>query len=143
MKRTDRIRERGTQIVELAIILPILMFLALAIADGGMVLRFHQVINNSAREGARLSAQVENRGAITAIKSAVVQYAANNGVTISATNVTVDQAQAISLPDGTVMDSSLVTVSYPYSFKYISKLPFFNIPATVNLSVSAQFRNLY
>ena len=141
MKRTNR--ERGTQIVELAVSLPLLMFLSLAIIDGGELVRCHQVINNAAREGARLSSQVENKGATTAIQNAVVQYAANNNVVISASDVTVDQAQPIALPDGSVMPSSLVTVTHSYSFQYLPKLAFFNIPSSMNLRASIQFRNLW
>jgi Flp pilus assembly protein TadG len=119
------------------------MFLSLAIIDAGELLHFHQVINNAAREGARLSSQPENEGATTAIQNAVVQYAANNKVAISANNVTVDQAQPVALPDGSVMSSSLVTVTCSYTFQYLPKLAFFNVPGSVNLRASIQFRNLY
>ena len=141
MRRTNS--ERGTQIVELAVSLPLLLFLTLVIIDGGSLLHVHQVINNSAREGARLSSQPENKGANTAIQSAVVQSAANNGVVIATSNVTVDQTQVITLPDGTIMTSSIVRINYPYYLNHLSKLPFFNIPNLVNMSTLAQFRNLY
>ena len=141
MRRTSR--ERGTQIVELAVSLPLLMFLTLVIIEGGRLVHFHQVINNAAREGARLSSQVENRGAAGAIQDAVVQYAANNNLVISTSDVAVDQAQPIALPDGSVMSSSLVTVTHSYSFQYLPNLAFFNIPSSVNLRASIQFRNLY
>ena len=121
MRRTSR--ERGTQIVELAVSLPLLMFLTLVIIEGGKLVHFHQVINNAAREGARLSSQVENRGAASAIQDAVVQYAANNNLVISTSDVAVDQAQPIALPDGSVMLSSLVTVTHSYSFQYLPNWP--------------------
>jgi Flp pilus assembly protein TadG len=141
MRRTNG--ERGSQIVELAVSLPLLMFLTLAIIDGGSLLHVHQVINNSAREGARLSSQPENKGATTAIRSAVVQYAAKNQVVIATSNITVDQTQVITLPDGTIMTSSIVTINYPYYLNHLSKLPFFNIPNVVQMGTFAQFRNLY
>jgi Flp pilus assembly protein TadG len=140
---TRQLRERGTQIVELAISLPLLMFLALALVDGGALLHAHQIINSSAREGARLSAQPENAGASTAIQNAVVQYCANNGLTIAASDVTVNQTQAITLPDATVMSYSTVTVVHNYPVLHLSKLAFFKVAPSVNLKGSASFGNLY
>ncbi len=41
--------ERGTQIAELAVVLPLLAFLAFIVSEGAGVVRTHQVINNAAR----------------------------------------------------------------------------------------------
>jgi len=141
--RIKRAGERGTQIAELAISLPLLMFIVLALVDGGAMVRAHQIINNAAREGARLSAQPENIGAASAIQNAVVQYCANNGLTISTGDVTVNQTQTVTLPDSTVMTYSAVTVVHNYPILHLSKFAFFSVPASVNLKASASFGNLY
>jgi len=58
MNRHDK--ERGTQIAELAICLPLLCFIVIAVLDGADFVRTHVVLNNAAREGARLSASKGN-----------------------------------------------------------------------------------
>lgn len=141
--RIKQRRERGTQIAELAISLPLLMFIVLALVDGGAMVRAHQLINNAAREGARLSAQPENIGATSAVQNAVVQYCANNGLTISTGDVTVDQTQTVTLPDGTVLSYSVVTVVHSYPILHLSKFAFFSVPSSINLKASASFGNLY
>src|SRR6266516_1851721 len=47
--------QRGTALVEMTMILPVLTILFLGIVQFGLVLREHQVVQNAAREGARLS----------------------------------------------------------------------------------------
>ena len=50
--RTVRIKqnsgERGTEIAELAMVLPLLTFLALIVSEGAGFVRVHQVLNNAA-----------------------------------------------------------------------------------------------
>jgi hypothetical protein len=53
-------KERGTQIAELALCLPLLCFIVIAVLDGADFVRTHVVLNNAAREGARLSASKGN-----------------------------------------------------------------------------------
>jgi hypothetical protein len=98
MKPTKHRREAGTQIVEFAIVLPLLALLALLVTEGAGVVRAHQVLNNAAREGARLSISEENArytacnapgglGGCTSIDQDIVkivqQYAYCNGVPLN------------------------------------------------------------
>jgi Flp pilus assembly protein TadG len=144
MKPTrDRRRERGAQIVELALVLPLLSFLVLAIAEGGNFVRLHQVLNNAAREGARLSSLQENYGKVSAIQQQVVAYASNNGVSLPPGNVTVNQNATAVLPNGKVISASTVTVTYSYPLKWVPKIPGFAMPNSVALSGAAEFENLF
>ncbi|MGH9557263.1 MAG: TadE/TadG family type IV pilus assembly protein, partial [Terriglobales bacterium] len=59
--------ERGTQVAELAMVLPLLLFLGLAVTEGEGFVRAHQMLNNAAREGAKFSSLPENLGATAAI----------------------------------------------------------------------------
>src|ERR1051326_6231029 len=92
-------QDGGTQVVELALVLPLLIFLSLAVAEGAYMIRVHQVLNNAAREGARLAIEqnnydvanpVTNCAAVTANTShaalcqAIVSYAQNNGIAAGA-----------------------------------------------------------
>jgi len=47
--------QRGAALVEMALILPVLAILFLGIIQFGLILREHQIVQNAAREGARLS----------------------------------------------------------------------------------------
>lgn len=51
MKR--RSRERGQDLVEFALVLPILLFILMIILDLGRAVYYYSAIHNSAREGAR------------------------------------------------------------------------------------------
>jgi Flp pilus assembly protein TadG len=150
MRRTRRISrrsrrgERGTAIVEFAIVLSLLLFFAIVVFEGAAMIRTHQVINNAAREGARFA--VQKNYAISGpaeLQQAVVSYAALNDVTLQADEVTIDQDQAIPGPNGIYMNASRVTVSHPYPLVVLPKIPGFTIPTTVTLVGRAEFRNFF
>jgi hypothetical protein len=149
--KTDKNRksERGTQLLELALVL------AMLVSEGSDFIRVHQVLNNAAREGARFSSLLENdcnqaptpANCITAIRNVVVQYASNNHVTIAApsTNVVVNQAADWVVPSGTTAGfyTSKVTVSYSYPIVYLKIAPGFTIPNSILLVGASEFRNFY
>ncbi len=150
MRPTDRHRERGTQLLELAIVLPLLALLVLMVTEGADFVRAHNVINNAAREGARLSALKENEGANAQIQAAVQQYVTNEGATQKVhlnggnASVTVNQAASFTYNNGSTTvtaTASQVTVTFPYTFSYLPN--FTGGPMTVTLSATAEFRNLY
>src|SRR5882724_6547004 len=144
MKMTELHRcDRGTQIAEFALVLPLLLFISLGIIEGSSFIRVHQIINNAAREGARISALPENGGHPDGVVQAVVDYGSKNGVTIDPAKVVIDQTKMITPAAGTPMSASQVTVTYDYHTQWLSKVPFFNVPATVNLTATAEFANFY
>lgn len=76
-------KQKGTQVAELAIALPLLVFLGMAAIEGGSMLRVHQLLNNAAREGTRMAieqnvAYAANRDTI--IQNVVSNYLSNNNV---------------------------------------------------------------
>ncbi len=155
MKRTEvRHRERGTQIVEMAVALPLLLFLALMVTEGAGMIRAHQVLSNAAREGARLSTLPENKDTVnftatTAIKSQVVAYAQANGlvaargVNLTASNVTIDQCVQQTTPANVTWFASRVVVQTNYQFRYLPRIPWFNLPTSVPIAGRAEFVNFY
>ncbi len=52
--RGDR-RERGAELIELALVLPMLLLMFAAIVDFGLLFQRYAVISNAAREGARIA----------------------------------------------------------------------------------------
>jgi Flp pilus assembly protein TadG len=150
MNNKARRSERGTQLLELAIVLPLLLFLAMLVTEGADFIRVHQVLNNAAREGAKFSSMPENSclgdtTCLTAIQNVVVNYANNNNVTVAAANVAVDQQAAWIVPTGTVEGFwvSKVSVTYSYPIIYLRIAPGFTIPSTIVLTGMSQFQNFY
>ncbi len=74
-------KERGSQTVEFAVVLPLLVFLVLGAIEGGSLLRVHQLLNNAAREGTRMAVMQDiqmaaNRDSI--VQGVVSSYLTNN-----------------------------------------------------------------
>lgn len=130
-------------LMELALLLPLLVLIVMLVLEGSRLVRTHQVLNNAAREGARLSVQQENSGNTPDIASEVVTYATQNGVPITTGNVTINQAATISTPSGISMSASVVTVNYTYTMNYLSVFAWLGVPTTFPLQGSAEFRNFY
>lgn len=138
--------ERGAVAVELALMLPVLILFLVVIVDLGLLLREHQIISNGAREGARFSSLPKN--AIgpnnsttdsTGIKQYVVNYCAEEGVVITASDVTVSQDRDIIVPGGQLKGSEIkVEYNRPVLF-----LGGFGSAPTVTLGSIATFSNLY
>jgi Flp pilus assembly protein TadG len=165
-----RRRERGVQVVELAITLPLLCFLIFAIIDGADFVRTHVILNNAAREGARMGASTYCPSCSTAsiqsfVKTYVLNYVSSetNGRGVGpggkdgwcsasafgASNITVNPAASYTYTDpnlGTVVGTATqVNISYPYSFCYVSGFAnvFGGLSKSVTLATGATFRNLY
>ena len=140
----------GAVLVELALVIPILLFLFVGVVDYGLILREYQVLQNAAREGARLSIQEEyciscgKAGAqqtalLGAIRNRVVDYLSQERITIAATDVNVDQCTLIDMGGGVRTFGSTITVSYTRSLLIGNGWPF----GPVALRGAATFRNLY
>ena len=143
-----RRNQRGSQVVEMAIVLPLLAFLALMVTEGADFVRVHSVLNNAAREGARLSSLQENKGQSAGITAAVQQYITDESsgrVKGTDATITVDQSLQIPADNGSgtvvIMNASKVTVSYTYTFQYLPNFMTAGVPTT--LEAESEFRNFY
>lgn len=164
---TDKYRrQRGSQLVEFAIVLPFLVFLVLIVTEGAGMIRMHQVLNNAAREGARLSSLQANRYPPTgaevvcdaacvenSLKNAVINYASNNGVTGVGTGE-IEVIQNCQIPIGGGLCSpgadaagyfsaSRIIINHPYQFRFMPTVKWMHMSDTVTLQARAVFRNLY
>lgn len=164
-------QQSGTQVVELALVLPLLIFLSLAVAEGAYMIRVHQVLNNAAREGARLAVEqnnydvaspVTNCAAVApntshaALCQAIVSYAQNNGIAAGAgwnrcngpanasgLNITINQLYPIpSATGGLSLNGTQVMVVCPYNLAFLPRVPGFGVTGTVNLRGGVVFRDL-
>lgn len=157
-------RQRGTQLVEFAVGLPLLLFICFASIEGASFVRAHQVINNAAREGARIASNYEAAGYFNAAgenvlaelatcnylndhKSAFPGWGgdANCGepFTVKVEKVPEGDPEAIML-EGVHVPSARAIVTYNYQFKYMPFLAYFRPDAdSVTLRAWANFRLLY
>jgi Flp pilus assembly protein TadG len=163
MKRTRIFRhpERGTQIAELALVLPLLLLIVAIIVEGSGFVRVHQVLNNAAREGARIASldvnQPSNGDHTADIRRAVAAYACNNGVALTGTgiacanantaivcnaaSITVLQNIQVPTPSGIFLSDSRVTATCTYRSQFIPNVPFFGISSSFPLTGTAEFQN--
>lgn len=79
--------DRGAELIELAIVLPILLVVFAAIVDFGMLFQRYEVITNSAREGARIG--VLPGYSATDVQSRVANYLDSSGLDSTAATITV------------------------------------------------------
>ena len=115
---THRLRsEQGAELIEFALILPLLMFIILGLVDFGFMFQRFEVVTNAAREGARMAVLP---GYKTADVTARVQaYVATGGVATTSTNPMVAVTD-VTIPTGggpTLQGKRVqVTYSSPYLF---------------------------
>ena len=137
---------RGTALVELAMLLPLLVVVFASAVDLGLLLREYAILQNAAREGTRFSALPRNQinpavnpGATAAlIQQRVVDYMAQENITVGTANIAVNQQYPIQVGSLTVRGSE-VTVSYSRKLLVAGFLPL----TQVTLTGHAIFRNLY
>jgi len=147
-RKHGRQDQRGAVLVEMAIILPLLLVLLVGAVDYGLILREYQILQNAAREGARLSilpqycissTPATDQAAVSnAIKQRVVDYLAQEQITIATTDVTVAQNIVVNIGGGLSATASKITVSYTRSVLIGNGWPF----GPVALRAEATFRNL-
>ncbi|MEA3338236.1 MAG: TadE family protein [Chloroflexota bacterium] len=126
MNRADRIRrtreDRGSQLVELAVVFVLLALLVAGVWDLGRMFRGYITIANAARDGARyairLPCQPTNatqRAALkTAIQDAVIAEAAGSGITLTSANITIQPDPVNTGCPTTGNRQYVVTVTYPH-----------------------------
>ena len=123
--------------------LPLLVLLLLGALDFGILVQRHQVLQNAAREGARYSAQhrIGDHGVdVSTIQRIVVDYCAEQNVTIAPSDVTVSQNNSY-LAGGAAVQASSVRIAHSYSMITPGMSDLLGSP--VNIAAEGRFRNFY
>ena len=137
--------ERGQALLETAIMLPILLLVSVSIFEFGRAFQTWQVLTNAAREGARVAVLPDSTAAD--VEARVRSYMSSGQLSASASaSVVINQNVDMSIGASTAK-SSVVTVSYPFSFMVLN--PVANLVvrgstlggAPLTLAASAQMRN--
>ncbi len=109
-----RHNERGSALVEAAMITPLVLLIMVGIFEVGRAFQTWQVLTNAAREGARASVVVGANAAT--IEALVKQYMSDGQLAGAQTaNVVVNQDASIEV-NGESVGASQVTVDYPFDF---------------------------
>ena len=109
-------RERGSNVVEMALVLFIIVLLLIAVADIGRAFHSYVVITNAAREAARLASRLPDKD--DQIRAAAIQEATNSGVDLSQDNAHIAIGRPEPWHSG---DPISVTVAYTLT-TFIGKL---------------------
>ena len=116
---------RGTAAVEAALMLPMVMFMTLALVTYGWIFIKSGQITNAARQGARVAARAD--ALATDVDSIILTLMTNAGIS----GYTVDQLDVEGSPAGTIMT---VTITVPYAGTDVELIPmplFMPVPQTL------------
>lgn len=107
--------DRGAELIEFALILPVLLLVFGGIVDFGFLFKDYEVVTNAAREGARLGT-LPGYSLTTDVPARVQAYIASGGLDLSKLTVPAPQNVTITLATGTVQ---AVKVDVSYSHQYL------------------------
>ena len=110
--------ERGAELIEMALVLPLLMLIIMGIFDFGFMFREMNVVTNAAREGARTGILADYGNAD--IDARVQQYMAAAGINVtcpSADCVVLKPVIDVTAPSGTFQARDVrVTIFHDWTF---------------------------
>jgi Flp pilus assembly protein TadG len=110
--------ERGAELIEFAMVLPLLLMLIFGIVDFGFMFQRYLVVTNAAREGARMASLPNYQPA--QVQARVNAYIAAGGLTGTATTPPpVTESMTVAGRTFTVVR---VTVSYAHDFVFLGPL---------------------
>lgn len=115
VRRERRMGESGAELIEFALVFPLLLLVVLGIIDFGFLFQRYEVVTNAAREGARVV--VLPGYGVADVKTRVGQYLAAAGLSDPATT-TVGPPQLLAV-GGQCITVTPVTVEYPHEYSFI------------------------
>lgn len=110
--------DAGAELIELAMVLPILLLVSAAIMDFGFLFQRYEVITNAAREGARLGSLPSYNS--TDVINRVESYLSSAGLT--AAHPTPDVQYSTQAVGATTINVVQVTVLYHSPFGFIGPI---------------------
>ena len=119
MTRYHRLRcDKGAELIEFALVLPLLLLLLFGIIDFGFLFQRYEAVTNAAREGARIA--VLPGYAQADVQARVTQYLAAAGLTATPT-FAYTAPQAVNV-GGACVTITGVTVGYPHQYLLIGHI---------------------
>ena len=111
--------ERGAELIELAIVLPILLLCFAAIIDFGFLFQRYEAVTNAAREGARLGTLPNYT--VSDVQGRIQSYLAASGLSGAPTPY-VNLNGTMALPGGKTIGVVEVVVWYPAGMQYLGPI---------------------
>ena len=108
--------ERGSQLVEFALIFPLLLLVVMGVVDFGFLFQRYEVLTNAAREGARVAA-LPGYGSDD-VTARVNQYWTGTGITATTTYLA---PEAVNVGASCITITG-ATVTYDYTFIALGRL---------------------
>jgi Flp pilus assembly protein TadG len=141
-----RREDLGQSMVELALLLPVMVFGLIGGADLARAYAVQLAVQNGARAGAEAFAIDQSKNEAQAAQRAIDEMSRTPGIDTSQASVTVSQKQGDLLTDcvpgvPTVAVPCFVIVEVEYTFRTIVPWPF--IPNVANLDRSTVMRTFY
>jgi Flp pilus assembly protein TadG len=124
--------------------LPLILLIVVGIFEFGRAFQTWQVLSNAAREGARVA--ILPYATLADVQSRVTSYMQGGQLdNFQNATVTINQNTPVAVGAGTAA-SSVVTVSYPFSFSVLNPVANLvvngsTVGSPITLAVSAQMRN--
>jgi Flp pilus assembly protein TadG len=113
---THRRSERGAELVEFALVFPLLLLVSLGIIDFGLLFQRYEVLTNAAREGARVSV-LPGYGSADVI-ARVNQYLQATSLSAESVSTVVGATQTLDLGASCVRVIP-VTVSFVHQYTFV------------------------
>ena len=130
--------ERGAELIEFALIFPLLLLVLVGMIDFGFLFQRYEVLTNAAREGARIAVLPEYTD--EQVTGVVRTYLRDGGLSV------VDPTITRNVPVGQTT-ASRVTISYPFDFMVLNPVARLVRPAselgrgTLTMQATALMRN--
>jgi Flp pilus assembly protein TadG len=119
MSRRRATDESGAELIEFALVLPLLLIILLGIIEFGFLFQRYEVVTNAAREGARMAVLPGHLGYTNAdIQARVNQYLTASGLPGTAT-VPAPTTSVVPVGGGRCVTVRTVTVSYPHQYMFL------------------------
>ncbi len=131
--------ETGAELIEFALVFPLLLLVVLGIIDFGFLFQQYEVVTNAAREGARIAILPDYSAADANARATAYLTAA--GLTDAARTTAVGAPQTVAV-GGNCMSTITATVTYPHQFVFLSGIAsyFHSTFGTATLSSAATMR---
>ena len=115
--------DRGAELIELAIVLPILLLVLAAIVDFGFLFQRWESLTNAAREGARIATLPGYSGTAGGdVETRVRSYLSATGIPGGPAVIPPVAYSTETLPSGKTVSVATVSVSYPADFSYLGPI---------------------
>jgi Flp pilus assembly protein TadG len=113
-------RDEGAALIEAAFVLPLLLFVSIAIIEFGRAFQTWQVVTNAAREGARVA--VLSGMSDDAVKTRVQEYMKMGITNPGSATIAINRTTTVSLGGAATASASRVQVDYPFTFIVLQPL---------------------